>query len=117
MPGTAGLQAHKVVSQDFTIASGTTSAEIDLKGGTLAGLRCPSGIASSSVKVTSTNAASGTYIEDLEDGLTTDKSYSIVASKRRLFKPSDVAGLRFIKFVFSSTETAKTFTVDYRSIE
>lgn len=120
--GTAGLATEKVVYKSVTIADGTTTAEIDLKGGTLVGLFTPASIASSSVTITVAPETGGTFVtakDPVGSIAPAGAAYTLTIAQSGYYAipPSVTAGMRFIKLVMSDTETAKTFTLAYRSID
>lgn len=99
-----------------TIASGTTTAEIDLEGATLVALRTPASLASTSITFTAAATSGGTFLP-LKDqnGNTITVTVSGTASQHAL-APADFAGVRFIKLVCGSTETSKQLTVVGREL-
>lgn len=102
-----------------TITSGTTSAEIDLKGGTLVALRTPASIASSTFTITVSDVSGGTYLT-LKDPTVTGtntRTYNITSSGQYDIAPGVTAGVRYVKIVYNSSETSKTFQYGLRSID
>lgn len=114
------MPKSKIRSETFTIASGTTSGEINLKDRVLVGLTTPSGISSTTMKIAQAFSDGATYV-NIQDGLgqygaAGDLTFTIAASKYYAIPPSVTAGCPNIKFVFGSSETAKTFGYRTREI-
>ena len=122
MTATHGIEANKLIYKDISLSAATTTEEIDLNGGTLVGVTIPE-LTSTSFTITAATASGGTFrtVRDpfgtfgIED---TDVSFAIGSTSVGFYPvpPTLTAGLRFIKLVFASSETA-TITVAYRSIE
>lgn len=112
----------KTVIKTITIASGTTTAEIDLKGGTLVAVKLPSGLSSTTLKIQEAPFAGGTYT-NIIDGLGSygtqgaDIQFTIAASKTVIIPPTISCGLRYIKLLFGSSETAATITYIVRNLD
>lgn len=100
-----------------TIASGTTSAEIDLKGGTLCSLITPASIASTSYTIQFSDVSGGTFVTLCNPDTGTAYTGVVASSKGYTFTPAVTLGIRYIKFVFGSSETAKTFKYGLRSVD
>lgn len=98
----------------FTIASGTDSDAIDLGGTVLCGLFSPASISSTTVSFEV--SANGTDFFAAYDNAGVAISYTIAASTYTQIDPAVFAGVRFIKLIFGSSETSKTFTLSTRSI-
>lgn len=116
------LQINKLAIASDTIASGTTTAEIDLQGGTLIGIITPASIASTTATIQMAPTSAGTYVtvKDPLGTITTaggNISMTIASSGYYVLPLSVTAGLRFIKLVTGSTETNKTFTFVYRAVQ
>lgn len=115
------MPASKVSTNTITIASGTTTAAINLGRRVLVGVQTPSGIASSVLKLQVASSESGTYVS-VYDGLgqygtAGDFQTSIAASKYIPIPPPLTAGVPFCKLEFGSTETTKTFIYYTREID
>lgn len=100
-----------------TIASGTTSAELDLEGGTLVNIITPSGISSTTFTITYSNVTGGTFVTLKNPDTGIAYTGVIAASGGYPIHPAITAGLRYIKIVYSASETAKTFKYGVRSID
>lgn len=111
----------KVSTNTITIASGTTTAAINLYRRVLVGVQTPASIASTTLKLQVAASESGTYVT-VYDGLgqygtAGDFQTSIASSKYTPIPPPLTAGVPFCKLEFGSTETAKTFIYYTREIE
>ena len=115
--GNLGFNSAKVDSFDCTIASGTTSAEIDLKGSTTCGIETPSGLSSTLITLKRANDSGGTFnaVKDVTDTLISITVNS--GSDYYALQPSDMAGIRFVKIETGSSETNKTFKIVVRGLE
>ena len=103
--------------QPDTIASGTTSAEINIRGGTLVALKTPAGISSTTFTITACEASGGTFVT-VKDPVTGDAYTGIIAASGWYFIPPYIsASLKYFKFVYGSSETAKEFKYIYRPID
>lgn len=90
-----------------TIASGTTTSAIDLDSMMLLAVNCPAGIASTTFTV-QTSPDGVTYQTFYKDGA--NKSYACAASKNVSVADDHIIA-NFIKIVFGSSETDKTFDI------
>jgi hypothetical protein len=99
--------ASKVRYITNTIAAGTTSAVIPLRGMWLLRVVLPASFASTSMKIATSDAADGTFTTIYDAGA--DKSWTIAASKN-----VNVSDLRIIanyfQVTFGTSETAMTVT-------
>jgi hypothetical protein len=116
------LHTPKTVYQNTTITSGTTTDEIDIKGGTLVAVLIPASVSSTTMTITASPTSGGTFTT-IYDGLAQyvsaagNLSFTIAASKWVIIPASAVVGFNFIKLVFGSSETSKTYTVAYRHLD
>jgi hypothetical protein len=102
----------KIKTQDFTLASGTTSEAIELNGKSLFGIICPASISSTAMTFTAAATKAGTYVAvEGDDGVAI--SITIESSKCVVFTTKHLAlrPLPYVKCVMGSSETAKTFTL------
>jgi hypothetical protein len=111
------LAKSKVVTLADTIASGTTTAEFNLKGGTLCGIYTPASISSTSMTITAATSSGGTFLPVRDPETGTAYTITIAASGYYYIPPQISAGLKYLKLVCGSSETSKTFTISYRVIE
>lgn len=103
--------------QPDTIASGTTSAVINVRGGTLVAIQTPASIVSTTFTIQAAVALDGTYTT-VKDPVTGTQYTGIIAASGWYFIPPSIsAGLKYFKVVYSATETAKTFNYIYRPID
>ena len=110
----------KIRSRISTLVSGSVSDEIDLKDRVLIGIYIPSGIASATLKIATSPARGGTFL-NVQDGLaqfgtTGDITFTITASTYLQIPPAITAGLNNIKLILNNSETAKTFELATREI-
>lgn len=109
---------QSVISYDTaaTIAiSTTTSAAVDLQGYALVGLITPAALTGSTMTFTA-SPNDGTYTALYNAGGTA-LSATVAASRTILFTPGDFVGVRFIKLVSGSTESAaRTITLILRKL-
>lgn len=116
------LKNGKVQGYTTTITSGTTTSEIDLKGGTLVAVILPAGLSSTQMKISASSTSGGTYA-NIIDGLGQygtlggDLTFTIAASKILPIPPSITAGFRYIKLLPQSTETNATLTYLVRNFD
>jgi hypothetical protein len=115
------MPASLVSTNTITIASGTTTAAIDLGRRVLVGVQTPASIASTTLKIKVAPSTAGTYV-NVYDGLgqyvtVGDFITTIASSKYIPIPPPLTAGVPYCKLEFGSTETAKTFTYYTREIE
>lgn len=122
MPGAQPLENGKVRYIDVALAATATTAEIDLKGGTLVGITIPE-LTSTSFTITAAAATGGTFrtVRDstgIYAAAGSDITFTISSTSVGFYPipPALTAGLRFVKIVFGSSETA-TITAAIRSIE
>lgn len=110
--------ADVVVNEGFTITSGTSSDLIDLHGTTLCGIFIPSSVASSAMTIFGSSSTADTTGSALTDGIASSdaKSYNIAASRYLRLDPADTAGLRYVRFVFSNSETSKAYELALRPV-
>ena len=114
------MPESKIRTGTDTIASGTTTAEIDLGNRVLVAVICPASISSTTMKIATAAAAGGTYV-NAHDGLgqygaVGDITFTVAASKGVDIPPAMAASWTNIKLVFGSSESAKTFTYVTREI-
>ena len=114
------MAQDNILATTVTIASGTTTAVIDLDKRVLVGVQTPASIASSALTINQAYQSDGTYAP-VYDGLgqygaVGDVTFTIASSKYVIIPPTVTAGIPFIKLVFGSTETAKTFIYYTREI-
>lgn len=122
MTGTLGIGTPKVRYVDRALAAATLTAEIDLEGGTLIGITIPE-VVSTTIEIQAATATAGTF-RTLRDpfGLygteDTDISLAIGTTSVGYYPvPPDITfGIRFIKLLFSASETL-TVTAVIRSVE
>lgn len=89
-----------------TIANGqTASAEIDLAGTTLCGLFLPSNFSGTSLTLQASSASGGTYVSVFSGGSAFTLSGS-ASSYVPIESMPVLAGVRFIKLVAGTTQTA-----------
>lgn len=98
------------------IASGQNSEVIDLKGTLLVGLRTPASLASTALTIQSSDSEAGTFttlknISNANISITVDSNAAQYA-----LDPNVFAGIRFIRIVAGTSETAKTFTLISRKL-
>ena len=101
-----------------TIASGTSSAELDLLGGTLVSIITPASLASTTFTITVSDISGGTFLtckDPINAGTT--RTFTVAASGYYDIPPAITAGMRYIKVVFGSSETAKTIKYGIRNID
>ncbi len=101
-------QYQPVLSNDLTaiIASGqTTSGEIDLNGNTLCGLFLPSTFDGSAITFEAAHTSGGTYVA-VQDGAGNAVSKTVSASKYITLNPADFAGIRFLRLVAGTAQSA-----------
>jgi hypothetical protein len=102
----------KITVVTDTIASGTTTAAINLQGKTLYAIGCPGSLSSTSLTFTASPTKGGTFlaVED-EDGAAI--SITVEASKFVAFNTSHIAlrAIPWIKLVFGSSETDKIISL------
>lgn len=104
-----------------TITSGTTTGEILLKGKLLVGVWIPSGVASTTMKISTAPSSGGTFVNAI-DGLGqlgtagSDVTFTIAASKYVPIPPFLTAGIPVCKLVFGSSETSKTYDVAFKEV-
>lgn len=121
-PSDPRLHTPKTVYQTTTITSGTTTDEIDIKGGTLVAVLIPASVSSTTMKISASPTSGGTFTT-IYDGLPLylsaagDLSFTITASKWVIVPVGAVVGFNFIKLVFGSSETSKTYTIAYRHVD
>jgi hypothetical protein len=112
------LNNGKVNFKAYTLTAGST-AEIDLQGGTLAGVLLESNITSTTFTITATRTEGGTFVT-VKDGEAAgiDKTYTVGATSTGYFpiSPLLTAGFRFCKIVFDQSETP-TIYVARRSMQ
>lgn len=111
---------YKLETLSTTIASGTTTDEINLNRRVLVGVYIPASVASTSMKISTASAAAGTFVA-IQDGLAQygaagDVTFTIAASKYLSIPPAITAGVNYIKLVFGSSETAKAYTLVFREV-
>lgn len=98
----------------------TTSDALDISGSTdytFCGFFIPSSFSGTSVSFTVSTSLTGTYFP-MTDEYGANISYVVAASKYVRCKPTDFAGVRFIKMVSGSSETAgRSVTVAARKID
>lgn len=110
-----------IQSQEITIASGTTTAAINLDNRVLVGVDIPSGVASTTMTIEAAPTSAGTF-DKVYDGLgqygaVGNVTFTIAASKQIIIPPQITAGVMVCKLAFDSSETAKTYTIYTREIE
>ena len=110
-----------LATSTITIASGTTTAAIDLQRRVLVGVQTPSGIASTTLKLQVAESLTGTYVT-IYDGLgmygaVGEFATAIAASEYIPIPPPLTAGVPFCKLQFNSSETDKTYIIYTREIE
>lgn len=109
------IQGTKTVVKfgDAIIAdNGTASAEVDLQNGTLVGVFIPTGFLGTALTFTTTAVEGGTHVAiEKSDG--NALSYTVEASKFYPIDPKDFYGVRFVKFVSGTSETAGPLTLTY----
>ncbi len=101
-----------ISTQTVTIASGTTTAEIDCRGRTLYAVQCPASIASTTLTFTGAPSSGGTSVA-VNDDAGAAISITVAASKfiTLINKHMALRAIPFLTLVFGSSETAKTFTL------
>lgn len=118
--GSISESVSGIRAEPTTIVSGTTTDEIVLGDRVLVGVVMPSGIASTTMTVLAATAAGGTFVT-MQDGVGQygpigDITFTIAASKHLTIPPAMTSGITFIKLVFGSSETARTFETVTRDI-
>ncbi|CAB4213855.1 hypothetical protein UFOVP1454_2 [uncultured Caudovirales phage] len=111
------LKTSKPKYTTISLSSSTTTAEIDLEGGTLCALKLPE-LTSTTFTITWCEQSGGTFVT-LKDWLgaytTAGSAITFTIGATSLgggtFPPALTAGLRFIKIVFDSSETADIIVV------
>ena len=95
------------------LAAATTTAEIDLEGGTLVGILLLADITSTTFTITVSNISGGTFVT-LKDPLASGAAitYTVGATATGYFpiNPINTQGFRYCKIVFGSSETATIYT-------
>ncbi len=87
-------------------ASGTTSNAIDLGGTALCGVYIPSGFQGTSITFQAATAIDGSFVAVKgKDGQ--NISATVAASQYTALDPADFAGVRFLKIVSGTTESAQ----------
>lgn len=114
------MPTTKIRTISDTISSGTTTSEIELDNRVLVGVVMPSGISSTTMKISAAISKGGTFV-NVQDGLgqygaAGDVTFTVAASKHLSIPPAITANLTNIKLVFGSSETSKTFTLITREI-
>ena len=112
-----GIITKKTEFISDTIASGTDSGVIDLKGGTLLGIITPAGISSITYTMQASDVVDGTYLTVKNPDTGVAYSGTVAASGWYPINAAVTVGLPFVKFIFNASETAKTFKYSYRSFE
>ena len=113
-----GLELAKVGFKTEVLVAGSTG-EIDLKGGTLAGVLLEADITSTSFTITVAREAGGTFVTVKDpEAAGAAKTYTVGATSIGYFPiaPQDTAGFRYCKIVFDQSETP-TIYVANRSME
>lgn len=108
---------HKIRYVNSAIASGTTSAAVDIRGGTLVGIFTPASLASTALTFKTATELGGAYVAVKDK---TNAAYSITVDSSAAYyaiDPSIAAGLRFVQVEAGSSEMTKTFTLVYRNID
>lgn len=103
-----------------TIASGTTTSEIDLEGGTLAGVLILADMTSTSFTITVSNQSGGTFVPVKDpEAAGASRTYTTGSTSTGYFpiSPQITAGFRFCKIVFDSSETNKTIYIARRNMD
>lgn len=107
-----------VVCTDLTAtiaASGTTSGEVDLRGGTLCGIHLPASFTGTSLTFTAAPASGGTFRTLYRNGA--DYSVPVAQGKYVSLDPNVFAGVQFLKIVSGSSEGgARTLTLAVRPV-
>lgn len=95
-----------------TLASGTTSSEIDVKGKSLYAIQTPASIASSTLSFQGASASGGTFAPVWDDA---GAAVSITCASSQIValpnKHMNLRAIPYLKLVTGTTETAKTFTM------
>lgn len=98
-------------TQNLTIANGqTTSNSIDLGGGTLLGLYCPSTLNLTSVTFKTASTKTGTYktVRELSTSATPSPySVAVAADVYVPLEPAVFKGCRYVQIVGNATTTAE----------
>lgn len=94
------------------IDGGTTSDAIDIKGSSIVGLVCPSGVSGTSMTFQGTVDDVNYYNVYDESG--SQKSVTIAASRYIALNPNDYVGIHKLKMVSSATETSIDFQLVVR---
>ena len=102
----------KVSTITTNIASGTTTAAIDLTGKSLFAIQCPASLSSTTCTFTAAASKADTYVA-VNDDAGNAISITVAASKiiTLLNKHLSLRGFNYIKLVMGSSETDKTLTL------
>jgi hypothetical protein len=87
-------------------ASGTTSAEVDLMGTKVVGVYIPATFTGTTLKFSSAHTAGGTSFV-MQDGLGSDYTVTVATGKYIALDPVKFVGVRFLKIISGSTESAE----------
>ena len=113
-----GISLNKVALSAHTLTAGAT-AEIDLEGGTLAGVLLEGNITSTSFTITVARQTGGTFVTVKDpEAAGAAMTFTVGATSTGYFpiSPFVSAGFRFCKIVFDQSETP-TIYVAKRSME
>lgn len=101
--------------QEVTITSGTTTDAIATGNEWLVGVYLPSGIASTTLTFSVCDTKDGTFVPVTdENGATV--TVNVAASKYVSLKNPMPFGAGFIKLVFGSSETSKTYKLAFQRV-
>mgnify|MGYP003646379182 CR=1 FL=1 len=112
------LANGKINIKPYALTAGVT-AEIDLEGGTLAGVLLEANITSTTFTVTVARTSGGTFVTCKDpEAAGIAKTYTVGATSTGYFpiSPLLTAGFRFCKITFDSSETP-TIYVSRRSMQ
>ena len=113
-----GISLTKVGFSSHVLTAGST-AEIDLEGGTLAGVLLEGDITSTTFTITVARVTGGTFVtvkDPVAAGAAITYTVGATATGYFAISPQTTAGFQFCKIVFDSSETPTIF-VAKRSME
>lgn len=112
--------SQRIKPVETIIVSGTTTDAIDLQNRIIVGVRTPAGIASTSFIIQESSTIDGVffplYNSNAQYGAVGDFNFSCLSSKSVYIPAFVTESCRYIKLVFNSSETLKTFEILTREI-
>lgn len=117
MPNTSQFEPVVAYNQTAVIAnSASESGVVDLSGATLCGLIMPAAFDGTTLTFSSSTSATGTF-QNLYDANGNQISATIAASRNIALNPADFAGVRYLKIISNSAESAeRTITISARAL-